>query len=75
MGVQSGPGPSHTAAHTHLAQELEKLEEDLGESGAGTGLVADLCEQDESADKWQRLRAAEWLLLHVSPPSLPPNLS
>lgn len=28
----------------HMAQESEKLKEDLGKGGAGTGLVADLCQ-------------------------------
>lgn len=41
-----------TELNTHLAQESERLKEDLGEGGAGTGLVADLCQHDAPADKW-----------------------
>lgn len=47
----SRPGPFHRAKYTHLAQESEKLKEDLGKGGAGTGLVADLCQRDDPADE------------------------
>lgn len=47
----SRPGPFHRAKYIHLAQESEKLKEDLGEGGASTGLVADLCQRDDPADE------------------------
>lgn len=67
--AESGAFCHRTKPHTHLAQELEKLE-GPGEGGAIAGSVAASCQLVEPAYKWQCVSVTKWLII----PSPTPNL-